>query len=76
MLEIVFKMGHFKRGLSKSLNKANLIFFSNPISFNEQDHKNKRRLKLMSSHSSGYKTSSDKFLYETVELSTLTHLFD
>ena len=41
MLEIVFKMGHFKRGLSKSLNKANLIFFSNPISFNEQDHKKK-----------------------------------
>ena len=30
----------------------------------------------MTSHSSGYKTSSDKFLYETVELSTLTHLFE
>ena len=51
-----------KRRLSKSLKKGNFIF-SNPVPFNGQNDQNKRGLELVTSPYSGYKTSSEKFLY-------------
>ena len=36
-----------------------LVYFSNPVSFNGQDYE-KKGLELVTSHSSGYKTSSAK----------------
>ena len=52
-----------KEDYQKVFKKLTLFFLSNPISFNEQDHeKQKKNLKLVISHLSGYKTSSDKFL--------------
>ena len=59
MQEIVLKIRYFERGLSKSLKKKTKkkrSLLMNKIM------KNKRSLKLVTSHSSGYKTSSDKFL--------------
>ena len=43
-----------QRGLSKSLRKFNLLM--------DKVIKNKRGLELMTSHSSGYKTSPEKLL--------------
>ena len=42
MQEIVLKIRYFERGLSKSHKKLTLIFLSNPISFNEQDHEKQK----------------------------------
>ena len=47
----------------KPFKKLTLFFLSNPIPFNGQSYKNKRGLELVSSHSSGSKTSSQKFVY-------------
>ena len=38
MQEILFKMRYFERALSKSLQKVNFIFLSNPVPFNGQDY--------------------------------------
>ena len=62
MQEIVLKVRHFERGLSKSLKKGNFIFTFEPSSFNGLIYKNKRGLELETSRSSGYETSSEKFL--------------
>ena len=58
MQEIVLKIRYLERGFSKSLKKNKWIqsLLMNKIM------KNKRSLKLVTSHSSGYKTSLDKFL--------------
>ena len=58
MQEIPLKVIYFERGLSKSLKKG--IFFSllNPVLPIDKTIKNKRGLKLVTSRSSGYKTSS------------------
>ena len=42
MQEIVLTIRYFERGLSKSHKKLTLIFLSNPISFNEQDHEKQK----------------------------------
>ena len=51
MQEILLKIRYFESGLSKSLLTDKVI-------------KNKRDVELVTSRSSGYKTSSEKFLYE------------
>ena len=67
MQEILLKIRYFERGLSKSLKKVNFIFLSNPVPFTGQNQKdkikNKGGLELVTSPSSSYKTSSEKFLH-------------
>ena len=63
MQEILFKIRYFERELSKSLKKVNLIFFSNLVPPMGKIIKNKSGLELVTSRSSGYKTSSKIFLY-------------
>ena len=38
MQEILLKIRHFERGLSKSLKNVNFIFLSNPVPFNGQNY--------------------------------------
>ena len=38
MEEVILKIRHFERGLSKSLRKVNLIFSFEPSPFNGQNH--------------------------------------
>ena len=58
------KLKYFERGLSKTFKKVNFYFFFQTQSLlMNKVIKNKRGLKLVSCHSSGYKTSSQKFLY-------------
>ena len=59
--KLFFQMWYFEGGLSKSHKKLTFLLLK-PIPFNEQNYKNKRDLKLVTSHSPGYKTSSEKFL--------------
>ena len=47
----------------KTLKKLSLFLLSNPVSFNGWDYENQKDLELVSSHSSGYKISSEKFIY-------------
>ena len=61
MEEIVLKIRCFERGSSKCLKKVNVIFPSQFILMNKI-MKNKKSLKLVTSHSSGHKISSDEFL--------------
>ena len=42
MQEIILKVRYFETGLSKSLKKGNLIFFSNPVPFNRQNYKKQK----------------------------------
>ena len=63
MQEIPLKIRYFKRGLSKGYKKPTLFFFQIQSLLMDQAIKNKRTLELVTSHSSGYKTSSEKFLY-------------
>ena len=62
MQEILLKIRYFERELSKSLKKANFVFSFEPSLF-DKIIKNKRGLELVTSRSSGYKISSEKFLY-------------
>ena len=64
MLEILLKIRYFERGLTKTFKKVNFIFFF-PTQFLLMDKiiENKRGLELVTSPSSGYKTSLKKFLY-------------
>ena len=48
---------------SKTLKKLTLFFLSNPVLFNEQSYQKGKGLELVTSHSSGSKTSSQKFIY-------------
>ena len=57
------KIRYFERELSKSLKKVKFIFLPNPVPLMDKVTKNKRVLELVTSHSSGHKTSSEKFLY-------------
>ena len=64
MQEILLKTRYFERRLSKSLKKANFIFFFQSQSlFVDKIMKNKRGMEIVTNHSTGYKTSSKKFLY-------------
>ena len=47
----------------KLLKKLTLFFHLDRAPFNEQNYQNKRGLELATTRSSGYKTSSEKFLY-------------
>ena len=53
--EILLRIGYFERDYQKAI--------KNPVSFNGKDLKNKKSLELVTSGSSGYKSSSEKFLY-------------
>ena len=53
-------MGCFESGLSKSLKKDHFFFQTQSLLINKI--MKKMSLNLGASHSSGYKTSSDKFL--------------
>ena len=54
---------YFERGLSKSLKKVNFSFLLTHFLLMDKVIKKKRGLELLISHSSGYKISSEKFLY-------------
>ena len=60
--EILFLKRYFERGLSQYLKKLALFFLSNPLPL-DKVIKNKRGLQLVTSRSSGYKTSLKIFLY-------------
>ena len=47
----------------KALKKSILFFLPNPAPFNGQSYQKQRGLELVASHLSGYKTTSEKFLY-------------
>ena len=49
-----------KEDYQKALKKSALFFLPSPVSFNGQRYQNKRSLELVTSHSSGYTTSSKK----------------
>ena len=53
---------YFEYRLSKSLKKVNFFFRAQSLSV-DKVMKNKQGLELVTSHSSGYKTSSEKFIY-------------
>ena len=40
-----------------------LFFLSNPLPFNGQNYEKQKALELVTRHSSGYKTNSEKSLY-------------
>ena len=61
-LHAILKIRYFERGLSKNLKKVNFIFPLNPVPFHGQSYQ-KKGLELVTSCSSSYKTSSEKFLY-------------
>ena len=42
MQEILLKRRYFERGLSKSFEKVNLFFLSNPVPFNEQNYQKQK----------------------------------
>ena len=52
-----------KEDYQKALKKLTLFFLLNQVPFNGQISKTNRGLELVTSCSSGYKTSSEKFLY-------------
>ena len=57
----IIKNKKLKEDYQRALKKLTLFFLFFPIPFNKQDHK-KRSLKLVTSHSSGYKIRSEKSL--------------
>ena len=54
---------HTRNSFKKALKKLTLFFLSNLVPFNGQSYQNKRGLELVTSRSSGQKTSTEKFLY-------------
>ena len=44
MQETVLKIRYFERGLSKSLQRVSLAFFSKPIPFNRQNYQKQKEL--------------------------------
>ena len=63
MQKFLLKLRYFGSGLLKALKKLTLFFLSSPVPFNGQSYKNQKEPELEISHSSGYKTSSEKILY-------------
>ena len=64
MQEILLKIRHFERELSRGLKKVNFIlFFCTQSLLIDKVIKNKTSLELVTSHTSDYKLSSEKFLY-------------
>ena len=61
MQEILLKVRYFERGLSKTLKKCD--FFRTQSLSVDKIFKNIKALELATSRSSGYETSSEKFLY-------------
>ena len=61
MQEILLKVRYFERGLSKTFKKVNYFFFPAQSLLMDKVIKNKRGPELVTSPSSGYKTSSRKF---------------
>ena len=53
----------WKKDYQEALKKLTLFFLLNPVAFNGQSYENKRSLELVTSWSSGYETSSEKFFY-------------
>ena len=58
MQEILFKIRYYDRGVSKCLKKLTSFFFQTQSLLMDRVIKNKRGLELVTSHSSGYETSS------------------
>ena len=52
-----------KEDYQKALKKSTLFFLPNPVPFNGQSYQKQKGLELVTSPSSGYETSSKKFLY-------------
>ena len=52
----------FKEDYQNVFTKIALVFLFKPVPFNGQDYENKRDLEIVTSCSSSYKTSSEKFL--------------
>ena len=65
MQEIVLKVRYdiLKEDYQKAFKKLTLVFLSIPVPLNGQIYQKKRGLELVTSRSSGDKTSSEKFLY-------------
>ena len=65
MQEIILKITHFERGLSKKIFKKSefYFFFRAQFFLINKIMKNKRGLKLVTSLPSGCKTSSEEVLY-------------
>ena len=64
MKEFFLKIIDFEMGLPKILKQVNFIFSFEPSPFlMDKIIKNKSSLELVTSPSSGYETSSEKFLY-------------
>ena len=64
MQEIILKIRYFEGGLSKSLKKSQLYFpFRTQSLLMDNVIENKMALELVSSRSSGCKTSSEKLFY-------------
>ena len=61
MQEILLKIRHFERGLSKTLKKVTLFFHSMQSLLMNKDTKNKSGLELVTSCSSGYVKSLQNF---------------
>ena len=58
-----FKKRYIERVSSKSIKKLTLFFLSNSVPFNGQDYEKQKCLELVTSHSVGYKISSEKLFY-------------
>ena len=64
MQEIILKQDVLKEDYQKPFKKLTFFVCLNPVLYNGQHcQKQKRGLKLVTSHSSGYETCSKKFLY-------------
>ena len=70
MQEILLKLRHFERGLSKTLKKVTLFFLSMQSLLMNKDIKNKSGLELVTSCSSGYVKSLQNF-FITYSISSL-----
>ena len=64
MQEILVKIRYFERGLSKILRKLTLFFLSKPVSSNGQSYQKQNQPGTSEQLSSGYKLSSETFLYQ------------
>ena len=62
MQGILLEIKYFeKKIIKKHLKKLTFLFLLNPVPFNGQSYQKLRSLELVTSRSSGYKTSSKKF---------------
>ena len=60
---ILLKIRNSEKGLSKSLKEINYFFLRNRSLSTDRIMKKQKGQELVKSRSSGYKTSSEKFLY-------------